>query len=137
MNEAELIAAFHGAVNLKSQVFFGYISLMSAFLVVCYLAAHKLPALLAWIVVALFSFVSALLIFRLFLNGSDAAALFSYMLEQQQLGNLDLAGFGSHPAWVAPVVTFLEILSTVGGFIGCITFFFYRRRSSVDDDGAI
>ena len=75
MNEAEFIAAFHGAVGLNSQVFFGYVSLMSGFLVMSYLAAHKLPAFLASIVLALFTVVSALLVFRLFLNGGDAMAL--------------------------------------------------------------
>jgi len=133
MNEAELIAAFHGAVNLNSTVFFGYVSLMSGFLVMSYLAAHKLPTFLASIVLSLFTVVSALLVFRLFLNGGDAMALMSYMREQEQMGRLDLAGFGSHPAWVTRVVVPLEILSTVGGFIGCTMFFLYRRRSGADE----
>ena len=133
MNEAELISAFHGAVNLNSQVFFGYVSLMSGFLVMSYLAAHKLPTFLASIVLALFTVVSALLVFRLFLNGGDAMALMSYMREQQQLGRLDLAGFGAHPSWVTRVVVPLEILSTFGGFIGCTVFFLYRRKTGGDD----
>jgi hypothetical protein len=133
MTAAELIAAFHGAVNLNSQVFFGYVSLMSGFLVVSYLVGHRLPTFLASIVVALFTVVSALLVFRLLLNGGDAQALLSYMLEQEQLGQLDLAGFGSHPRWVTRVVLPLEILSTIGGFIGCIAFFLYRRISGVED----
>jgi len=134
MNESELISAFHGSVELNSQVFFGYISLMSGFLVMAWLAAHKLPSVLAAIVVALFSVVSALLVFRLYLNGSDAAALMSYMMAQQELGNMDFAGFGSSPQ-IAPAafVVALEMLSTVGGFLGCIAFFFYRRRSARDD----
>ena len=129
MDEADLIAAFHSAVSLNSEVLFGYVSLMSAFLIVCYLVAHKLPRILASIVVILFSLVSALLILRLYLNGSDAAALLAYMQYQEQLGNLDLAGFGSNPAWSAPVVITLEILVTVGGYIGCIAFYLYRRKS--------
>lgn len=132
MSEADLIASFHGAVNLNSDIFFGYVSLMSAFLVMCYLAARKLPIVLASIVLALFSVVSALLILRLFLNGNDAAALMAHMLEQQRLGNLDLAGFGSNPLPVR-LVSSLEILSTVGGYIGCMAFFFYRRMSVTDD----
>jgi len=135
MSEADLIASFHGAVNLNSDIFFGYVSLMSAFLVMCYLAARKLPIVLASIVLALFSVVSALLILRLFLNGNDAAALMAHMLEQQRLGNLDLAGFGSNPRWPTRLVSSLEILSTVGGYIGCMAFFFYRRMSVTDNAG--
>ena len=134
MSEADLIASFHGAVNLNSDIFFGYVSLMSAFLVMCYLVARKLPIVLASIVLALFSVVSALLILRLFLNGNDAAALMAHMLEQQRLGNLDLAGFGSNPL-PTRLVSSLEILSTVGGYIGCMAFFFYRRMSVTDSAG--
>lgn len=133
MSEAELIASFHGAVSLNSDIFFGYVSLMSGFLVVCYLVAHKLPRSLASIVVALFSVVSALLILRLFFNGNDASALMAHMQEQQQLGNLDMAGFGSNPRWAAPAVISLEVLATIGGYLGCIAFFFFRRRSAPDD----
>jgi hypothetical protein len=130
MNESELISAFHGSVELNSQVFFGYISLMSGVLVLAWLAAHKLPSVLAAIVVTLFSVVSALLVFRIYLNGSDAAALMSHMMAQQALGNMNFAGFGSNPLGATPIVMALEMLSTVGGFLGCITFFFYRRRST-------
>ena len=133
MHEVDLIGAFHGAVGLNSDVFFGYVSLMSAFLVVCYLVAHKLPTFLAAIVVLLFTTVSALLLFRLYLNGNDAAALLSHIQEQQALGNLDAGGFASNPPWSAPVVITLEILATLGGYIGCIAFFVYRRRMPSDD----
>jgi hypothetical protein len=54
------------------------------------------------------------------------------MLEQQQLGLIDLAGIGSHPRWVTQVVMPLEILSTVGGFVGCVSFFLYRRKSGME-----
>jgi len=128
MNESELISAFHGSVELNSQVFFGYVSLMSGFLVMAWLAARKLPSVLAAIVVTLFSVVSALLVFRLYLNGSDATALMSHMMAQQESGAMDFAGFGSSPVGAAPIVMVLEMLSTVGGYLGCIAFFFYRRR---------
>lgn len=133
MHEVDLVAAFHSAVGLNSDVFFGYVSLMSAFLVVCYLSAHKLPTFLASIIVTLFTIVSALLMMRLYLNGSDAAALLVHIQEQQALGNLDVGGFGSSPSWSAPVVTALEILATLGGYIGCMAFFVYRRKTPTDD----
>lgn len=139
MSGFELISAFQGSVDLNSQVLFGYVSIMSAFLVMSYLVAHKLPLFLASIVLALFSVVSGLLIFRMYLNGGDAAALMAHMQTQQRLGNLDLAGFGENPIWAAPFVVTLEILSTIGGYFGCIAFFLYRRLSdgeSVDSRAA-
>lgn len=132
MIEIDLIAAFHGAVGLNGDTLFGYVSLMSAFLVMSYLASHKLPALLAWIVAILFSAVSALLILRLFLNGKDAGALLAHIQELQRLGEIDVGSFGTVPSWSAPVVVALEILTTVGGYLGCMSFFIYRRRMGED-----
>lgn len=132
MTEIDLVAAFHGAVGLNNDTLFGYVSLMSAFLVMSYLAAHKLPAALAWIVAVLFSVVSALLALRLYLNGSDAAALMAQVQELQRLGEIDVGGFGKFPSWSPSVVFILEILTTVGGYLGCILFFIYRRRNGDD-----
>ncbi len=132
MIEIDPIAAFHGAVGLNSDTLFGYVSLMSAFLVMSYLAAHKLPSVLAWIVLVLFSVVSALLIFRLYLNGNDAASLLSHIQDLQRAGEIDVGEFGTFPTWSAPVVVALEILTTVGGYLGCISFFIYRRRTGDD-----
>lgn len=132
MIEIDPIAAFHGAVTLNSDTLFGYVSLMSAFLVMSYLAAHKLPSVLAWIVAILFSVVSALLILRLYLNGSDATALLAHILELQRLGKIDVGQFGTFPSWSALVVVALEILTTVGGYFGCIYFFIYCRNAGDD-----
>ena len=132
MNESQLISAFHSAITLNSDVLFGYVSLMSGFLVVSYLVADKLPKLLAFIVVTLFTLVSFLLIFRLYLNGKDATALMEYMKAQEAVGNLNLGGFGDNPRWVGPLIPVVEILVTVGGYIGCMFFFMYRRATSSD-----
>ena len=129
MIEIDLIAAFHGAAGLNSDILFGYVSLMSAFLVMCYLAAHRLPTFLALIVSILFSVVSLLLILRLFLNGIDAAALLTHILSLQSEGIVDIGEFGDLSARSAPIVVTLEILTTVGGYIGCISFFIYRRNT--------
>ena len=130
MTEAELYAAFQGAVSSNSQILFGYISLMTAFLVMSYLVAHKLPPVLASIVVALFSLVSILLIFQSFFNRVDAEQIMAYMLEQKQMGNFDLPWLGTNPAWGAQVATVLNIGVFVGGFLACIDFFEYRRRTT-------
>ena len=130
MNEGELVAAFQGYLALTNQIFFGYISLISGFLVMCYLVADKISAFLASITVALFSVVSTLLIFGVFLNRNDAEELMTHMLTQDQLGNLDLVWLGSNPAWSATIMTILYIVATIGGYFACIAYFFYKRRNS-------
>lgn len=129
MNEAELVTAFQGYIDLNNQIFFGYVSLMSGFLVMSYLVADKISAFLASIAVTLFSLVSAQLIFGIFLNRNDAAEIMAHMLAQSQAGNFDLDWLGTNPSWSADVTTFLYIVTTVGGYIACITFFFYKRRA--------
>ena len=130
MSEAELYSALHDALGAANTIVFGYVSLMSGFLIMSYLAAHRLPAFLATIVIALFSVVSGLLIFQIFLNRNDAQEIVSYMYEQKFSGNLDLSWWGSNPAWAATINQYLVVGVTVGGFLGCIAFFFYRRRVS-------
>ena len=134
MNAYELINVFHNAVTLNSEVMFGYVGLMSGFLVMSYLVADKLPALLAGIVLVLFSVVSLLLAFRLYLNGGDAAAVMEYMKARESMGSLDLGGFGDNPPWSGTVVPFLEMASILGGYIGCVIFFVYRRRTGHQKD---
>ena len=130
MSEAELYSAFHAALGGANSLLFDYISLMFGFLIMSYLAAHRLPAFLASIVLALFSLVSGLFIFQVFLYRNDAGAIASYMFEQKQSGNLDLLWFGTNPLWAATTNAYLMIAVTVGGFLGCIMFFLYQRRSA-------
>ena len=129
MGEAELHSAFLGALEGANSVLFNYISLMFAFLIMSHLAAHRLPASLASVVIALFSVISGLLIFQVFLYRNEAAAIVSYMFEQKQSGNLDLAWYGSNPVWAPTVISSLTIAVTAGGFLTCIAFFYYQRRS--------
>lgn len=133
MNEAELVAAFQGFIELNNQIFFGYVSLISGFLVMSYLVADKISVFLASIAVVLFSLVSSQLIFGIFLNRNDAAEIMAHLLTQRQLGKFDLGWLGTNPPWSADVTTFLYITTTIGGYLACISFFFYKRRNSRDE----
>jgi len=130
MSEAELYSAFLAALGGANSILFDYISLMFAFLVMSYLAAHRLPPFLASIVITLFSLVSGLFIFQIFLYRSDARAIASYLLELKQSGNLDLSWYGSNPLWATTTNVYLMIAVTLGGFLGCIGFFFYQRQTA-------
>lgn len=129
MNEAELVAAFQGYIELTNQIFFGYVSLMSGFLVMSYLVADKISNFLASIAVALFSLVSAQLIFGIFLNRNDLSEIMAHLLAQSQSGNFDLVWLGTNPPWAPDVTTILYIATTIGGYFACISFFFYKRRT--------
>jgi hypothetical protein len=128
MTEAELVAAFQGQITLTNQLFFGYVSLMSGFLVMSYLVASRISLLLASIAVVLFSIVSVLLTLGILLNQNDAQATMSYMLEQSTLGNLDMAWLGSNPAWAGQIMSLLYMAATIGGYFACVAYFFYSRR---------
>lgn len=107
-------------------------SLLSGFLVVCYLVADKLPVFLASIILTLFSLVSALLIFRIYLNGNTSSEILSLMREQHEAGTMNIPWMASDVSWSAKVVAILEILVTLGGYVGSIAFFFYRRKHPGD-----
>jgi len=130
MSEAELHNAFLATLSGANDVLFNYIGLMFAFLVMSYLAAHRLPTFLASIVILLFSVISGSLIFQVFLYRNEAAEIATYMVEMKQSGSLDLAWWGSNPSWAPGTVSFLTIAVTAGGFLTCLAFFFYQRQSA-------
>ena len=129
MSEAELLSTFLGYLSEIDAVLFGYVGLMSGFLVMSYLVAEKLPSALSAIVIFLFTVVSGVLIFRLVLLRRDSRALLRYIFEQKEAGSLDLPWFGLNSPLAQQVVTYLEVMATLGGFLGCVAFFLYRRRS--------
>ena len=129
MNEAELVTAFQGYIELNNQIFFCYVSLMSGFLVMSYLVADKISVFLASIAVVLFSLVSTQLVFGIFLNRNDAAQIMAHLLAQRESGNFDLVWLGTNPPWSADVMAFLYIVTTIGGYFACVSFFFYKRRT--------
>ena len=132
MSEAELIATFQGYLSLTTQLVFGFISVMSAFLIMSYLVAHKVPRSLAAIVLGLFTAVSALFVFRIFLARTDIRSLVAYIFEQKELGNLELPWFGNNPSWSVEMAAYVEIAAMLGGFLGCVAFFLYQRKSKHD-----
>ena len=124
---------FREFVGESNQLLFGYISVVSAFLVMSYFSAAKLSGLLAGIVLALFSAVAILLVFQIYLLNVDIDNLYAFIYSQKASGAYDLSWFGQNPAWAARVQTALQVLSTFGGYIGCMVFFFYQRRHGVDE----
>ena len=125
MNETELVAAFQGYLSLTNQLFFGYISLVSGFLVMSYLVAEKISLFLEWIAVALFSIVSALLLLGIFLSRNNAEQLLTFMREQARNGELDMAWLGHNPQWAGDAMSTLYFIAAFGGYLASIAYFFY------------
>lgn len=128
MNEAETIAAIQGFIGLTNQLFFGYVSLLSGFLLMSYLVADKISLFLSAIAVALFSIVSALLLFGIFLSRNNAEGLLGHLRKQAQRGELDLVWLQANPTWAGDVMTVLYLLATLGGYVASILYFFYSQR---------
>ena len=129
MSEAEVITAFQGYLAQIYTVIFGYVSLLSGFLVMSYLVAHKLTNSMVGIIFALFTAVCVVLIINLQFLRTDFSSLQAYILEQMASGSLDLPWYGNNPAWAGDILTALLLIATVGGYVGSLAFFFVQRRS--------
>ena len=130
MTEAELMTLFHEYLASIHTLLFGFISLMSGFLIMSYLVARQLPSFLAAIVLTLFSAFSLTLTFKIYLTRTDFASLVSYIFERQAEGTLDLPWYGLAPKWAPTLIAYLEVSVLFVGFIGCIAFFIYQRKTS-------
>lgn len=80
------------------------------------------------IVVTLFSLVCLLLITQMNLLRSDMETLYTYIIDLKGSGRSGLSWFGENsPLFVANIDTIINLV-TLGGFIGCLGFFFYTRN---------
>ena len=128
MTEAELIQTFQNYIELLDSEIFGYVGVLSGFIVLSYLVADKLTATLTVIVVTLYTFACGILIVRIVLLRRDFSALYGYIMEQKASGAIEVPWFGSNPSWLAEVVSFLIWAVAIGGYTGSIVFFFYQRK---------
>jgi hypothetical protein len=127
MTEYEAVSLFFQISSESNQSVFGYVSILSAFLVMSYFAATKISKWLSCIILLLFSFVCFLIIIQINLARNDMANLYSYIFELKGGGALSLIWFGNNPQWAVGAITTLITGITLGGYIGCVAFFFYKR----------
>ena len=133
MTEADLIQTFQNSTELLDSEIFGFISVLSGFLVLSYLAADKLTAALTAIVVTLYSLACGIFIVRIVFLRRDFSALHAYVVEQQATGAIEMPWFGSNPPWASEVISFLIWAVTVGGYAGSLMFFFFQRKGRKSD----
>ena len=135
MTEAETMMVFSEYMVEINQLYINYISVISAFLIMSYFSAHRLSDTLMYIIILLFTVVASVLIFTLFLVNNDIDNLYAYIIEQKASGAFVLPWFGHNPNWASRVLTVFHVLSTFGGYVGCLFFFFYQRKHGSSDGG--
>jgi cellobiose-specific phosphotransferase system component IIC len=129
MSEYEAVYLFRELIADLHESMFGYISLLSAFLIASYLIAHKLRTILMIVFLSLYTLFALNFVFQFLMMSTDAVSLYDYIMQQKKAGTYDLEWFGKNPAWAGYLATTLRIGVAAGGYIGSIIFFFYRRHN--------
>lgn len=94
-----------------------------------YLVAKKLNTINSLILIVLFTISSFLIALNIYTLSNDLQRLYSYMFMKKQIGEYDLSWFGKNPLWMSNVLKITEIMSVIGGYVGALLFFFYRRKA--------
>ncbi len=131
MTEYEIMSLFSDYHDNTIQLVFGYVSIVSAFLIMSYFAADKLNKVHVFIVLVLFTGISFLLIAQINLTRNLMSELNSLLLEYPDSLVSDA---GAAPVVATALITTLYNLVTVGGYIGSMAFFFYQRRQGSDSN---
>ena len=131
MTAYEAVSLFYEMANTSSNLLFGFIGLLSAFLIMSYFAAEKLSKALMAIVLVLFSLSSLLLIMQIQLVRNDMESLYSQILGFQSAGLEGLDWFALNSPSLVVLISGALNLVTIGGYLGCIAFFFYKRKEEL------
>ena len=129
MTAHEASGLFLEYLNTYSAFMFGYVGILTAFLVMSYAAAHKLNKLLAVLVVTLFSLVCVMLIIQINFLRNDLTGLYVYLVELKGTNPESLVWFGTNPAWMPIVLTWVNNTVSLGGFAASISYFLYQRQT--------
>jgi len=127
MTEYEAVSLFYEMINTSNNHLFGYISILSAFLVMSWFAADKLSNVQMVIVLALFSLACVLLIMQINLTRTDMTSLYAHIIELQSGGASSLSWFVQNPPWFVNNIPIVLNLVTIGGYFSCLGFFFYKK----------
>ena len=123
---------FRALIADLHQSMFGYIGLLSAFMVASYLIANKLRTVLMIVFLTLYSLFALNFVFQFLMISTDAVSLYDHILQEKKAGKYDLEWFGKNPAWAGYLATATRIGVAIGGYIGSVVFFFYQRREKTD-----
>ncbi len=134
MTAYEAVSLFYELANTSTNLLFGFIGLLSAFLIMSFFSAGELSKILMAIVLALFSACSFLLIMQIQLVRNDMESLYNQILEFQSTGLESLEWFAMNSPSLVALISVALNLVTIGGYLGCIAFFFYKRKEMYSDN---
>ena len=123
----EAFSLFNEMVGNLNTILFGYISILSAFLVMSYFAAQRLSTILMVIVLVLFTATCFTFILQVNLIKVQMASLYEHMLYLKAGGDLSLEWLGNNPSQSVNFLTIFHNTITVGGYLGSTIFFLYQR----------
>lgn len=124
MTDFELAYLFDVHVETIVTILFGYFSITSAFLVATHLAAHSLPRLITWVVVALYSATSVTLVVMVFRYTAAVVGIRDAMVKNMMTW---YPAAGEPPVWL-PLIFYgaSSILAAV--FVASLWYFHVVRR---------
>ncbi len=126
MSGYELLDAFDSHLASVISFFVAYISATSAFLVVAYLAAPRLPSLVARLVVGLYSLTAVffLMIFQRHWT--------SMLTIRDQMGDAGLSWYPAvyEPPWVLPTAMWVGVIVMSILYVGSVWYFVSARRGT-------
>ena len=135
MTAYEASELFLGYLNTYFQFMFGYVSILSAFLIMIFAAGDRISRVLSILVIALFSLVCFMLIIQINLLRNDFTQINLYLFELKATNPEPLVWFGTNPSWMVSTLTLVTNIVLFGGYAGCIAYFLYQRQAGSRDDG--
>ena len=129
MTGYEAISLFYEIANTATTLLVTYISVLSAFLIMSFFAADRLSNVLIGLVLSLFTLTCVLLTIQINLTRNDMASLHAYIMELRSTGLNELQWFGQNPSLFVDNVPLTLNIVTIGGYLGCMVFFFYKKKA--------
>ncbi|MFT7289216.1 MAG: putative membrane protein YkvI [Halieaceae bacterium] len=133
MSESEAFELVLLMASELSQLMFGYFSIVSAFLIVSYLAADRLSRLQSAIILILYTICAMYVVLNLYALNTDLDNLYAEMLTKKESGVYELAWFGTNPIWIPKSLTIIQVAIGVGGYVGSVIFFFSKSKPKLND----
>ena len=139
MTDYELGSLFVEYLAVLQDQYINYATVLFAFLLVGYFAAHKLKPLMVVLVLALFTAFAVDSMIAILLVNSDLSELTNLMRERIGEGSTALTYHAGARGDLDMQMTFfrpLRVFVLVGGYIGAVFFFFYQRKAALNERGA-
>ncbi len=128
MTDYEVLSLFNEMAANTQGAFMNFVTILSAFLIAGFLAAHKLSKTMTIIVIALFTVAAlqegAVMIF----HWIGQAGL---MVDMRSREALSWHGATRGGRWLGPIFTTTFVFIVVGGYIGALVFFFHQQRTGL------